>query len=669
MRNKEKEDLMEAVFGKNAKRRTFMTQDYSMKSETDRLKQQSNQLNQMMKDSNFSESDYQKLKQEIEQDFGVSLDVDGTLKQTLKEKKLLIHPQDITEISESLSDCVLGQNEAALKLIHAFSKPFVLRDDADAPLFVILICGKPGTGKSEMLTHVMKEYQKRGYFQSDEIGIVDCSLYSSNEHDGLFVQDVYAAMQKGEVTVFDHFQETSFYLMPMLEQIVKTGCIQLKKRYVANKGQLQETGTTLSASAIDSLSFSGKGIVFLADAPLNELYGTIGTGFIKGFDDIVETGRFQEDALNAIVKKKLDDFCEQCMKLNLVVSADSSVVDELKLQFDEKLGLESFDFIFDSWLKALVQMKIEENIEEIKEVKLKYDAGHPVLVMDQKLVHFMKEDEQDQLLQEQKILDELNEIVGLKEIKEYVLSLKDHYRIQKIRAQKGLKTNSVSMHMIFTGNPGTGKTTIARIISRYLKAIGILSSGQLVEVTRADLVGRYVGHTAPQTAQVIESALGGVLFIDEAYSLYRGKDDSFGLEAIDTLVKGIEDHRENLLVILAGYTKEMKEFLTSNSGLKSRFPNVIEFPDYTAEELLLITKSIAKSKQYILHFECDKKLLDYYELVQKNHAQDAGNGRLARNLVEAAILKQSRRCLLDETAALDELKAVDFELDEVMTWQ
>lgn len=126
--------------------------------------------------------------------------------------------------------------------------------------------------------------------------------------------------------------------------------------------------------------------------------------------------------------------------------------------------------------------------------------------------------------------------------------------------------------------------------------MGVLSGGQLIEVTRADLVGKYVGHTAPLTQQVIRSALGGVLFIDEAYSLYRGADDSFGLEAIDTIVKGMEDHREDLIVILAGYTKEMEEFLTANSGLRSRFPNIIEFPDYTAEELLAITKLTAKKR-------------------------------------------------------------------------
>lgn len=177
-----------------------------------------------------------------------------------------------------------------------------------------------------------------------------------------------------------------------------------------------------------------------------------------------------------------------------------------------------------------------------------------------------------------------------------MFGLADNLQVQQRRAAAGMKTASLSMHMIFTGNPGTGKTTIARLVAKYLKAIGALKGGQLVEVGRGDLVGRYTGHTAPLTNSVIESALGGVLFIDEAYSLYRGEQDSFGLEAIDTLVKGMEDHRDELVVILAGYTREMETFLTANSGLASRFPNKIEFPDYTADELLQITHVLAKTR-------------------------------------------------------------------------
>ena len=262
------------------------------------------------------------------------------------------------------------------------------------------------------------------------------------------------------------------------------------------------------------------------------------------------------------------------------------------------------------------------------------------------------------------IRKELDAIVGLKEIKEYVLGLEEYYKVQQRRAEAGLKTAELSKHMIFTGGPGTGKTTIARIISKYLKSIGVLSGGQLIEVSRADLVGRFVGHTAPLTNKVIGSAIGGVLFIDEAYSLYRGKDDAFGLEAIDTLVKGIEDNRENLIVILAGYSNEMQEFLTSNSGLKSRFPNVINFPDYSGEELLLIAKSIAKSKGYVIDEGADAALTIYFNGVQMTRAADAGNGRLARNMVEEAILNQSKRLVAEPDAEMSTLRLQDFDMEE-----
>ncbi len=234
--------------------------------------------------------------------------------------------------------------------------------------------------------------------------------------------------------------------------------------------------------------------------------------------------------------------------------------------------------------------------------------------------------------------------------------------MQNLRREQGMKTSDVSKHMIFTGNPGTGKTTIARLISRYMKAIGALSQGQLVEVTRADLVAQYVGQTAPLTMSVIKSAIGGVLFIDEAYSLYRGKDDSFGLECIDTIVKAMEDNRDDLIVILAGYQKEMKGFLESNSGLKSRFPNIIHFPDYTGEELRKIAEIQARSKGYEIAEEALHPLEDYFSAVQEINAAEAGNGRLARNVVEDAILMQSRRLVENPGDKMDELRLSDFDL-------
>ena len=262
------------------------------------------------------------------------------------------------------------------------------------------------------------------------------------------------------------------------------------------------------------------------------------------------------------------------------------------------------------------------------------------------------------------VRQEIEALVGLEPVKDYVFGLADHLQVQKRRAAAGLRTEGLSMHMIFTGNPGTGKTTIARLVARYLKAIGALRGGQLVEVSRGDLVGRYTGHTAPLTNSVIESALGGVLFIDEAYSLYRGEQDSFGLEAIDTLVKGMEDHRDDLVVILAGYTREMQQFLTANSGLASRFPNQIEFPDYTADQLLDITVSLAAARGYRLDDSCTFPLLGYYQRRQAADSRTAGNGRLARNTLEKAIYNQSRRLVAEPDAPLDLILAGDLEWEE-----
>ena len=195
-----------------------------------------------------------------------------------------------------------------------------------------------------------------------------------------------------------------------------------------------------------------------------------------------------------------------------------------------------------------------------------------------------------------------------------------------------------------------------------MKAIGALSQGQLLEVTRADLVAQYVGQTAPLTMSVIRSALGGVLFIDEAYSLYRGKDDSFGLEAIDTLVKAMEDNRDNLIVILAGYKKEMAGFLEANSGLKSRFPNVINFKDYTGEELVKIADIQASSKGYIIDEAAKESLQAYFDQKQADNAAEAGNGRLARNTIEEAILHQSSRIVKESNPDMTLLKKEDFDL-------
>ncbi|MHB1653102.1 MAG: AAA family ATPase [Desulfitobacteriaceae bacterium] len=265
------------------------------------------------------------------------------------------------------------------------------------------------------------------------------------------------------------------------------------------------------------------------------------------------------------------------------------------------------------------------------------------------------------------ILAELDSLIGLVSIKVLIRELQAYVEIQKRRTREKLVAEPLVLHMIFRGNPGTGKTTVARIVGKLLKELGVLQKGHVIECERADLVGEYIGHTAQKTREQIKKALGGVLFIDEAYSLARGGEKDFGKEAIDALVKGMEDSKENLILILAGYRHEMEWFLQSNPGLRSRFPIHIDFPDYTLEELLAIGKSMLYQRQYELSPEAHESLRRILQGLLHIHPY-AGNARLIRNLVERTIRKQAVRLFQRPNSTREELIQIipgDLDWDEV----
>ena len=258
---------------------------------------------------------------------------------------------------------------------------------------------------------------------------------------------------------------------------------------------------------------------------------------------------------------------------------------------------------------------------------------------------------------------ELKALVGLAGVKREIVTFRNFLRVQSVRKSKGLSVPPTSYHLVFSGNPGTGKTTIARIIARIFKELGILSKGHLVETSRADLVAGYMGQTAIKTNKVIDSALDGVLFIDEAYTLSRSAENDFGQEAIDTLLKRMEDDRDRLVVIIAGYTDEIKEFVNSNPGLASRFNRYIDFPDYTESELAEIFRHMVAKYDYTLNAAAETALKRCIAKAVQNKDARFGNGRFVRNLFEKAIERQANRLAADadlSKANVGELDAADF---------
>ena len=668
------ESLMNGVFGAGGKFKTLPTEPKPKTGSTlpdlnaalleqqkkldELLKAQSAQLKTQDVSAEAALADSRKMLKDMEND--------GLLAKGTTDVKPE-HLGSFEGLAAEVKQTVLGQDAFVDSVVRAMRRPFVLGTEPPAARNVILLSGGRGTGRHFTLEETARCMAARGLLQSDKTASLDLALYADPGAEKLFFQDLYAALHApGEILVFEHYESCYPGFLKTLSDLAIKGSAPLSSRYLVNKeGILVDAGTALAPGAVRSLDPCGKYLVFFSNKGRAAMADKFGAGMIGALGDVCETQTYAREDLAALAAQQLNALAQKVSaRLGLTLAAGADVRDYVAAQCSPQKGAAGLADCCDRIFRALSEYCLQTD------AKL---SGTVTLTAAPEGMLFRLNDAADAPLFDllpaaytgalDEIKAEISELVGLAPVKEYVFGLADNLQVQQRRAAAGMKTASLSMHMIFTGNPGTGKTTIARLVAKYLKAIGALKGGQLVEVSRADLVGRYTGHTAPLTNSVIESALGGVLFIDEAYSLYRGEQDSFGLEAIDTLVKGMEDHRDELVVILAGYTKEMEQFLTANSGLASRFPNQIEFPDYTADELLQITNVLARNKGYQLVEGCTEPLRDYYARQQEADSRTAGNGRLARNTLEKAIFHQSRRLVAEPSAPLDVILPSDLELD------
>lgn len=668
-KEEEKERLWKQVMGKDRslsasdleglqevsdEKNVLVSDDQAMSQLHAILLKQQKQLEQMSKeispDQKKLNDDMDALNQSLKEDYHV---------QEPKEEKPVDDKAVFAQMEEALNKEIIGQEEAVHNLCAALRRPYVMGTEKNHARNVILIMGKEGVGRHACVAAASRVLYQHQIFTSPDVNTIDLSRYTSASQEQVFVQDLYQALhQNGGMIVFENFKQGFAPFLRMVSSLAENGSVLLNKRYVLRQGILVENQSGLVKDAVDSLSAQDKYLIFITHGSLSDVQDAFGADFMKHVLDTITFASLDADAVKQIISGQTEQLQQKCdSQLHVALTIESSLNDWVLSHYDKEHGADAVVAQFNDFYISLSEAVLKDNA---KEISLQVEDDVPYALYDGKKISICRS--QNSQAEMDAVSKELDSVIGLDDVKSYIRSLQAHVLINQRRRQQGLKTTEISKHMIFTGNPGTGKTTIARLFARYMKAIGALSQGQLVEVTRADLVAKYVGQTAPLTMSVIRSALGGVLFIDEAYSLYRGRDDSFGLEAIDTLVKAMEDNRDDLIVILAGYKKEMAAFLEANSGLKSRFPNIIEFPDYTGEQLMAIADQIAKGKGYRIDDSVKAPLTAWFDQKQAESAATAGNGRLARNTIEEAILKQSERLLKEENADMDLLKKEDFSI-------
>lgn len=573
-----------------------------------------------------------------------------------------------TGIRAELGSLLIGQKNYLDNLCIAFKRPFITGYDKFKPKNVIFVLGSKGTGKHSSTSLIARLMKQKKLLTNNSVLTIDLSLYATVSEFGLFLSDLYKCLYgQSDIVLFDNFSKCHSSVIDAITNLTLTGKYTLGSRYIFQNNNLVEATGMLMQNSISEISSNGKYFIFLSDKSEKDVLNVFGTKFMDAIGDIIHTEGFSHDELIEIAHKLTENLKSKCREnLSMYINCDYTVTETLAANYKSAAGVSGMEDYVNIYIyKPLAEYKLKNMMKTNQSVFLSAVDGEFAAQIADKNIRLSEIMPQKRSSGIEDVKNELENIIGIEPVKQYVLSLEDNLKIQRLRENAGYKAADISMHMIFTGNPGTGKTTIARIVAKYLKALGVLSAGQLREVTRADLVGQYVGHTAKLTNEVIKSALGGVLFIDEAYSLSRDKHDAFGLEAIDALVKGIEDNRNDLVVILAGYKDEMADFLKSNPGLKSRFPNIIDFEDYTSEEMYRISLATAKVKGYKIAEDCKDALIRLFDKKQIKGRNDSGNGRLVRNVVESAILNQSKRVLIENTADMNLLTYDDFKFEEI----
>ena len=469
-------------------------------------------------------------------------------------------------------------------------------------------------------------------------------------------------------------------IVHVISDLCFNSCFNLNEDYIikndvfvkADEENKEEINDILNSEEIhkekiNQLICNNKFVVFTCDYNDINLDKVFGSDLINKIDKVLYTKDLDKKERNIVVRRRVIETINHIKEeLDLDIMIDLNKDDENKEYFGIcKYLQESYKKDSNFGISEYVKYKLNNPLRNLV-IKEEIKSNSRLFIYVENDEIYCKANSKVYKLNEyttptlEEARYKLNSIIGIKELKEFIDNVQNNYKVQNIRERLGLTTSKISMNMIFAGNAGTGKTNAARTTFEYLNALGLLSRGVFKEVSKADFVSENVNETAKKTMEVVNSAIGGVLFIDEAYSLCESEEDKVGKEIVDALLKGIEDNRDDLIVILAGYENDMEKFLSINPGLKSRFPNIIHFEDYTPYEMYAIALNIAKSKGYKIADNVEDDLIDLFAKNQISGKNDLGNARFVRNIIENAIMDASRKYLQDKQKKIDLLEAHNF---------
>lgn len=566
------------------------------------------------------------------------------------------------DIENILNNELIGQEEFAHGLCNYFEEK--VSDNAKG---ILLLIGEKDTFKKSSIRILFENLKNYNLVTNEEIDEIDLGSYNFNLGYNAFLTDLYEKLNSSsECIIFKNTEKVSDDILKVLSSIHPNECLELNDDYIIKNKFLIEADDT-DKGKISEFICHNKFFVFLYNEEANEVTENLEEKILPNKDKVLYTKSLTQDEKNILIRREV---LKKINKIQVELNIDILLGIDNENEIEDDFGLCSFlqeNFAQESGfgVSQYVAYKIYKPlINLIREETLPYDNQVLVYIEDNDIYCkannniFKLSNYSTPTLEEAKY--NLQSIIGMKELKDFIVNVENNYKVQNIRERLGLKTSSISMNMIFAGNAGTGKTNAARITFEYLNALGVLSKRIFKEVSKADFVTENVNDTAKRTNDIITSALGGVLFIDEAYSLCESEDDKVGKEIVDALLKGIEDNRDNLIVILAGYERDMEKFLSFNQGLKSRFPNIIQFKDYSPVEMYEIAINIAKSKGYRIAKNVKSGLIDLFTRNQIIGKNDLGNARFVRNIVENAIMDASKKYLTNSEKQIDLLERDNF---------